>query len=519
VSTPEQPARTADEDNRFKSRLLLLLTSLLSVGFLSHFQLRLEVVRGVDVYYHLAVAREMLESGPLQSFPWTPYSLFAERFADKEFLFHVLLMPLAGLDIVSAGQLGALLGQLAVVGVLAGVLWRWRTPLAPLFVLGLCAIGPPLPLRLSMCRPHTWTLAFSLLALGLLCARRKHLVALFFCAGLHGLFHSGGWLSVALAGLYGASGMLGTAGQQRRVDWQPLVATASGWLVGQLLHPNAPFNFEVLWLQNVVVPFGASSAGSTALSAALGGELMPSSLSVVLTNLPALALLAGITVALGKRADLRDQRTVTTWLTALIFTAVAIFLMRRMWELAGPFTLLAAAALLTRSSRGSPLRWMQRKGALVALAIALLLGAGNSYHFANKWISSEAPPVAMSKWLARTAEPGDFVYTAQWGDSAPLMWFAPRLRSLVALDPTFLYAHDPDRFLAYAATITGDDPDPIGTITTRFNARYLAIWKLDVFTWLSDMAHRDSRARKVFEDRHYQVFELTRNLRPLEAAP
>ena len=53
------------------------------MGFLSHFQLRLEVVRGVDVYYHLAVAREMLESGPLQSFPWTPYSLFAERFADK----------------------------------------------------------------------------------------------------------------------------------------------------------------------------------------------------------------------------------------------------------------------------------------------------------------------------------------------------------------------------------------------------------------------------------------------------
>jgi len=190
-----------------------------------------------------------------------------------------------------------------------------------------------------------------------------------------------------------------------------------------------------------------------------------------------------------------------------------------MWELAGPFTLLAAAALLTRSSLGTLPRWMQRKGAVAALSVALLVGAGNSYHFATKWISSEAPPVGMSKWLARTAEPGDFVYSAQWGDSAPLMWFAPKLRSLVALDPTFLYAHDPDRFLAYAATITGDDPDPIGTITTSFEARYLTIWKLDVFSWLSDMATRDPRARKVFEDRHYQVFELSPRASTLEATP
>ena len=509
MSKPEQPASAAQPEPTPRAGLLLLLSAVLSVGFLSHFQLRLEVVRGVDVYYHLAVAREMLQGGPLQSFPWTPYSLFAERFADKEFLFHVLLMPLASLDVVTAGQIGALLGQLAVVGVLAAILWRWHTPLAPLFVFGLCAVGPPLAVRLSMCRPHTWTVAFSLLALGLLCARRKHLLALFLCAALHGLFHSGGWLTVALAGLYCASSLWVPEDGKRTLSWQPAAATAAGWLAGQLIHPNAPTNFEILWLQNVVVPFSSSAAGATALSAALGGELMPSTGPEVLTNLPALLLLCGVGVALITRKEWRDRRSLTTWMAAAVFTLIAIFLMRRMWELAGPLSLLSAAAFLTTADQKSELRWLSARLTVPALSLALLLGAANSYHFATQWISADDPPAAMSQWLARNAEPGDLVYTAQWGDSAPLLWFAPSLRSLVALDPTFLFAHDPDRFLAYAATITGDDPDPISTILTRFDARYLTIWKLEVFSWLSSMASRDERATLVFEDRHYEVFALT----------
>jgi len=505
VETPEQPAPTPLQGAERRRALQLVLAGVVSLGFLSRFQFNLEVVRGVDVYYHLAVAREMLLTGPLDQFPWTPYSLFADHFADKEFLFHVLLMPLAGLDIVSAGQIGALLGQLAVVAVLAGILWQWRSPLAPAVLLGLCAIGPPLAVRLSMCRPHTWTVAFSLLVLALLCARRQRLGALFVCAALHGLFHSGGWLSVAFAALFAATALLGLEGRKQYIDWKPLAATASGWLLGQLLHPNFPANFEVLWLQNVVVPLSAGSTGGSALSAALGAELMPSSGAVVLANLPALALLAAAGLALVFRPQLRSRSTVTTLLSALVFTLLAVFVMRRMWELAGPLTLLCAAAV------GSRAEWprLRSRGLQVALALALLLGALNTQHHASAWITDTEPPVAMSRWLNRHAAEGDFVYTAQWGDSAPLLWFAPKLRSLVALDPTFLYAHDRERFLAYARTVTGEDPDPIGTILERFEARYLTIWRVAVFDSLSQAAQADPRSKLVFEDRHYLVFELS----------
>ena len=58
------------------------------------------------------------------------------------------------------------------------------------------------------------------------------------------------------------------------------------------------------------------------------------------------------------------------------------------------------------------------------------------------------------------------------------------------------------------ATITGDDPDPIRTILTRFQARYLTIWRLPVFASLSAAAASDPRSTLVFEDPDYLVFDL-----------
>src|SRR5437879_3630147 len=51
-----------------------------------------------DTAYHLAVARIMRHAGVLHAFPWTAYSWLADHYADKELLFHFLLMPVAGVE-------------------------------------------------------------------------------------------------------------------------------------------------------------------------------------------------------------------------------------------------------------------------------------------------------------------------------------------------------------------------------------------------------------------------------------
>src|SRR5262245_55593633 len=67
----------------------LALAGLAALLFLSSARLGSPRPWSYDEYYHLGVAREMTHHFPLRSFPWTPYSVLADHFADKDFLFHM----------------------------------------------------------------------------------------------------------------------------------------------------------------------------------------------------------------------------------------------------------------------------------------------------------------------------------------------------------------------------------------------------------------------------------------------
>src|SRR4051812_23159332 len=102
---------------------------------------------GDDDYYHLGVARELRHHFPLRAFPWAPFSVLAERYADKEPLFHVLLTPIAGLPLTVAAPAAALLGQAFLIASMGWFLWRRRVQGAALWLLGLAGLGPLFTLR------------------------------------------------------------------------------------------------------------------------------------------------------------------------------------------------------------------------------------------------------------------------------------------------------------------------------------------------------------------------------------
>ena len=60
---------------------------------------------GADIYYHLKFAQITSRQGILQEFPWCQFSIFKDHFADKEFLFHTLLLPFVRNDMQQAGKL------------------------------------------------------------------------------------------------------------------------------------------------------------------------------------------------------------------------------------------------------------------------------------------------------------------------------------------------------------------------------------------------------------------------------
>ena len=460
-----------------------------------------------DEYYHLGLAREMRTEPRIESFRWTPFSILYDHFADKEPLFHLLLLPIASLPLETAGVAGALLGQIFLVGSFAWALWSVRAPRPWWFVLALPALGTLFAQRLEMCRPQVWLVGFSALVLALLVERRWK--ALFVVSALFGLAHTGGWIAIAMAALWSLSGLVvREEPEARRVPWQPIAAAAGGWLLGQLVHPEVPANFRLFFIQNFVVPLQATSAGDAALRSQLGTEMSRPEIGILLEQWPAFVAPALVLVALLFQPRLRSRATLTAGIVSLAFLLAGSLAARRFFELGAPLSLLALALVLReRRERGMPPLLPQWGRTLAAAGIVLgtlwTVTSLRSYGYGHT-----SAPRDMARWLGEHGAAGERVFTAQWADSAPLLYFAPRLQSLVALDPTFFYAKDPRLFQTYVEILRGRHPDPARAIRERFGARWVTMWKMPTFQRLALQLYNAPGSKIVFSDPDYLVMDL-----------
>jgi hypothetical protein len=520
---PARPPRHGPEAEAAGRPRLLALVAAAGAAALFFLLVRLAARApwSYDEYYHLALARLLRADPRLTSFPWTPFSVLAERFADKEPLFHLLLVPASGLPLETAAFAGAVAGQLALIASFAWSIWRLRLPHGPWLLVALTALGPMFALRVEMCRPHTWLTVATLVFLTLLLAGSswKPLAA---AAGLAGLAHTGGWITVAYAAVWVAAGFAGRwrgadGDRGRPAGWRrlaPVLAAAGGWLAGQLVHPNVPENFRLFALQNFLVPY-QSAAGDPALRSQLGAELVPPGALVLTEQWPAFIAPLWALGLVARQPRLRTRSTFTALAIALGFLLVGSLFLRRFFELGAPLALWGLGLVLRerRDALGPPARRRRLAPALAALAVA----AGSLWTLFGVRVlgfGAVSPPRAMAEWLGRNGGEGERVFTAQWADSAPLLYSAPQLRSLVALDPTFFWVEDPVLFHAYVAIIQGRNPDPARAIRERFGARWVTLWRAPAYAALARQLGRSPGVAVAFEDPHYRVLDLGRRPRP-----
>jgi hypothetical protein len=477
-----------------------------------------------DEYYHLGLARELARNLRMRSFWWAPFSTLYDRFVDSAPLFHLLLMPLARLPIGSAAGLGVVLGQVFVVAAFAWALWTLRVPRPWWFLVAVPAAGTLLLQRLEMLRPHVWLIGFTVLVVTLLVARRP--LALGVTCALFGLTHTAGWIAVPIAALWSLLGLVvrergepGTPGRRwARVPWQPVAAAAGGWLLGQLAHPQLPDNFALLALANFVVPFQATAAGDAALRSQRGTELARPEAWLLRDQWPAFLIAALLVATLVVKPRLRTRATLTATLPALAFLAAGAVAIRRFLELGEPLVVLALAIVAAEWARqGLPPPSPATRRALVGgLLAALVLTVGS---VRAQGYGRGSPPLAMASWLSRHARPGDRVFTAQWADSAPLFYCAPRLQSLFALDPTVFYRKDPEGFARYVAVVRGLDPDPARTMRERFGARWATLWRVPAYQQLALQLWRSPGVHEAYSDQDYLVVDLGPPGAPATVAP
>jgi hypothetical protein len=507
---PAPAAPLAPQRERVPPLGKLLLACAAAISLFAWMRIAAPLPWSYDEYYHLGLAREMRTHFRIETFHWTPFSILYDRFADGEPLFHLLLMPFAKLPLQTAGVLGALLGQVFLVGAFAASLWIVRAPRPWWFVLALGGLGTLFAQRMEMCRPHVWLIGFALLVTALLVERRWKALAV--ACALFGLVHTAGWIAIPLALCWSLSGLLIARGpdalrpDEKRIPWQPVAAATGGWLAGQLVHPELPANFHLIAIANFVVPFQATAATSAALRNQLGTELSPPGLDLLREQLP--ALVAPLLVAIGLiwEPRVRTRATLTAGLTSIAFLLAGGLAIRRFFELGAPLALFALALVLReRRDRGLPPLFSEWARPVAAAAIAL--GTLWTVAALRPYRETGAAPLEMSRWLAAHGAPGERVFTAQWADSAPLFYSAPQLQSLVALDPTAFYLKDPQLFAIYEKVASGVDADPARTIRERFGARWVTILP-QLFPQLLTRLGQSTGVEAVYGGDGYMVIDL-----------
>jgi hypothetical protein len=507
-------AAAAEPETRRGSRqaLWLGLAGLAVVLFYSSVRLAAPAPWSYDEYYHLGMARELRAHFPLRSFPWTPFSLVSEHFADGVPLFHAALMPFAGWQLERAGLAGVLLGQVLVLACLGVALWRLRVRHAWAHMLGMATLGSLFAMRFDMCRPQLLLVGFSLLFLGLLASAARPW-ALAAVAGLFGLAHAGGWIAIFYTAVWGVVGWLvpaapGAATKARQLLWLPVVWVAAGWLAGQLIHPNFPYNLRLMAIANLVVPFQASPAGNAALRSQIGEELAPPGLGILAEQWTIFLAPLVVAVTLLRERRLRTRATLTTALVAVAFLLLGALLLRRMLEVGAPLALLALAALAAERRRQG-LAGLLGEWTAWAAAVALLVGSIWTAATVRLYgFGRSSAPREMARWLGDHGRGGERVFTAQWADSAPLFYSAPRLQSLVALDPTLFFAKDPRLFQEYVDVVQGRRPDAARIIRERFGARWVTIWQAPAYERFAEHLVAAPGVRLVYRDPDYVIADL-----------
>ncbi|KPJ85080.1 hypothetical protein AMJ57_04405 [Parcubacteria bacterium SG8_24] len=492
-----------------------------------------------DSFYHAKMASLMLESGPVMTFSWLPFTTLTEAFADHHLFYHVLLMPFVALFGPLWGiKLAAILFAAAAVTVFLGVLRMMRVSHAWVFTLLLMTSGGFL-VRLNLAKAGP--LAIILLLSAVVALKRRHLGWLFAIGWVYVWTH-GGWpllplmVSCWLAARILTRAVTERAAERRRTvtlwESKALAATLAGCLAGLVINPYFPGNLSFYWEQ--IVQVGLIGYGETI---AVGSEWYPYYFSGLFgeNGGPFLALGIVILIALfallwddvirqPSRVRIAESEIVDA--IGLCLTSAALLFMtagsRRHVEYLIPVLILFTAScfgmlwphldLVRLRQRFSSL--FSSKVVALSLTVFLLsvlpvlalkqvylvkyfLGAGvpwGHYGSAVQWVSENVPE-------------GSVIVHSDW-DDFPMLFFRDDRYSYVAgLDPTFLYRRNPLKYGRWRALTLGEyDGSVSGSLRDDFGSRVLLIGK--DHEEMKSLAERDGALVLTYEDEDAWIYEI-----------
>ncbi len=399
-----------------------------------------------DGYYHARLAQLMPERMISRNFPWTQLSTWKDSYCDKEFLYHLTMMPFAqiGSKPILGARIFATLLSVAVIGALYWVLLankvRW-----PLFFSALpLGMGGLFIARLGMIRSHV--LSMLLLMFGIHFLLHRRWLPLFVLGFIFAWSYTVPFVLLITAASFAVGQWLGRGG----FDYRSVAAAGIGSTLGLAVHPYSPLTLETFLTYIQIFRMGLQGVDKSGFE--LGNEIYPYSLGVFFNIYPLLVILIPLLVlfVLIRRKHLSAE-TLGVFLSALCwfgmtmasarFVEYSVLLLVTAIALATRDTLSAQDVLPRLPAIGKRLRWF-----IAATAIGTLLAFHiYSMKFYVYYQTKAAPPLffqGASLWMEQHLAPNETVINLFWDDFPDLFYAAPRQRYIWGLDPTYTIRYD-----------------------------------------------------------------------------
>ncbi len=461
-----------------------------------------------ESYFHARFAQQMPAHFLERTFPWTQASVWKDHFCDKEFLYHVLLIPFTrnAAEPITGALYCSLLLVAAVFSSVYFLLRKSNVPLAWVFALAMLCMGGDFLVRLECVRAHVLSIVLAVIGLQLFISRSwRWLIALGF---VYAWSYSVPFILIFIGAPFVFGRWLAGGG----LDWRSVCAALGGVIAGLVIHPYSPHTLDTF----IVIVKEITSSAHGGPSFELGSEMTAYSARDLLFFHPLyFVTLAGVLIT-GWRLRSRRSPELLGLLILTVFWSLLSVKFARSFEYAVPvlavtlgFTIRDAlqqvdlAALFQNPVPG-------RVAAGMALAVVLL--ATGHVLSAMFWYDTKseahAPHFrAALEWLRPRTQPGETIVNLWWHDFPDLYYDGVDRTYVWGMDPHFTLLYDKEQ----ADLLEGMRSQRLkvdgALLAKMFNARYMVIQNQSQELDLPGLREGIWRPVRVYE--HALVYALT----------
>ncbi|MFC1806775.1 hypothetical protein ACFL0T_00205 [Candidatus Omnitrophota bacterium] len=490
--------------NSSVNRVVVLATLVAGICAIFLQQFATHTLYGIDGHLHIRMAQFLRDLGPHYQFHWARYSVFFDNFSDKDFLYHLMLIPFTWFkDIFFGAKIAAALFASILFAVYALMLNRYSDYRIRVFFMLAFFLSYPFCNFISFARPMTVVLFLTLGFFHFAIIRKSSVV--FIISMIYTLTHVTGPIMIFYAFIIEA-----VRYQHKREFCVRMIAMAFfGVIAGFLIHPNFPANIRVFYLNSILVPLYCIKGSSIEFPS----EFSPANTKYFIIAYP---MVFFSIIYLMFAAVFNKVRT--SFETKVFFVLSLPFLALSMTGIRYAvhcylILLLAVAGYITDSLKHK--EKLSRFLISVMVILSLVLGANSFVKFKHGTRFNHA----MNTHYERVANifkeivpEGEIIFHASWGDSPFFIGLNPKNDYLVTLDPIYMYAWDPKFYYLYKNLVHGKTKDPYTIIKERFRTRYGYISiKVTTGIELYKQIIKDKRFRILYKDDLGVIFVIKNN--------